>query len=80
MKSTERIKVKTYSGFKADERPISLKIDKEEIFLSEVIPLGFMKDVAGLSREEFFAKTSDGRQLKLIHWEDDMWSVVWMKR
>ena len=80
MKNTERIKVKTYSGYRADERPVSLEIDNKEVLLFQVIPLGHLKDTTGLSREEFIAKTKDGRKLKLIHWEDDRWSVLWMKR
>lgn len=79
MKNTEKIRVKTYSGYKADERPVSLTIEGKEIQLVDVIPIGTIKDVTGLSREEFIAKTKDGRQFKLIHWEDDRWSVLWMK-
>ena len=79
MKNTERIKVKTHSGYKADEHPISLTIEGEEILLVDVIPIGTIRDIAGLSREEFIAKAKDGRRFKLIHWEDDRWSVLWMK-
>ncbi len=79
MKNTGKIKVKTYSGYKADERPVSLTIEGKEVQLVDVIPIGTIKDVTGLSREEFIAKTKDGRQFKLIHWEDDRWSVLWMK-
>jgi hypothetical protein len=76
MKNTEKIKVKTYSGFKADEKPSSIIFNEKEIKLKEVIPLGKIKDTVGSNRREFFAVTENDELLKLIQWDDESWSVL----
>ena len=76
MLNTEKIRVKTYSGFKADERPSAIIFDNTEVKLKKVIPLGKISDVAGSDRREFIVVTENGETLKLIQWDDDTWSVL----
>ncbi len=69
------IKVSTYSGYKADERPLSFTIRKREFRVEEVIDRWY-----GVDHDYFKVRADDGHIYVLRHDRNDGWELVMMER
>ncbi|MBI5042240.1 MAG: hypothetical protein HZC10_00040 [Nitrospirae bacterium] len=70
-----RIKVKAYSGYKAEERPISFSIGKKELRIEELLDRWYGKDY------EYFKLRADDRCIYIIRYnrDEDFWELVMME-
>jgi hypothetical protein len=69
------IKVETYSGYKADERPLSLTIGKKVLKVEDVLDRWY-----GEGNDYFKLKADDGYSYIIRHDRDtDEWDLVMME-
>jgi len=69
------LKVQTYSGFKADERPVSFTFGEKVCWVEEVIDRWY-----GLDHAYFKLRGDDGNLYVLRHQtENDEWEMVLME-
>ena len=70
-----RIKVKTYSGYKAEERPISFTIGEKELRVEELLDRWYGEDY------ENFKIRADDRCIYIIrnNRDEDFWELVMME-
>lgn len=71
------VKVRSYAGSRAEERPISLELDGETIGVSSVIGRSVEEDSrTGMRLRVFRIEGSDGHRYTLVHDEQaDEWSL-----
>ncbi len=70
-----RIKVKAYSGYKAEERPISFTIGKKELRVEELLDRWYGEGY------EYFKLRGDDRCIYIIRYnrDEDFWELVMME-
>jgi hypothetical protein len=71
-KSLKEIKVVTYSGYKANERPLRLRIDEKDLEVVQVIDRWY-----GVDHDYFKCLASDG-QVYMLKWHrtHDQWFLL----
>lgn len=71
-----RIKVKAYSGYKAEERPISFTIGERELKIEELLDRWYGEDY------EYFKLRADDRCIYIIRYNrgDDFWELHMMEK
>jgi hypothetical protein len=68
------IRVHTYSGYKADERPIRFEHEGEEHMICKIINQTFEESVGNGLRKKFTVRTEEGKIFTLFHEEiKDQW-------
>ncbi len=68
------IRVHTYSGYKADERPLKFEHEGKEHMIREIINQTFEENVDNGLRNKFTVKTEEGKIFILFHEEmKDQW-------
>ncbi len=70
-----RIKVKAYSGYKAEERPISFSIGEKELKVEELVDRWYGEDY------EYLKLRADDRCTYIIRYnrDEDFWELVMME-
>lgn len=69
------VRVKTYSGYRADERPVSFMLGEREFRVAELVDRWYGPDYAC-----FKLKADDGNLYLLRHHlDDDCWEMVMME-
>lgn len=70
-----RIKVNSYSGYKAEERPISFCIGEKELKIEELVDRWYGEDY------EYFKLRADDRCIYIIRYNrnEDFWELVMME-
>ena len=68
------IRVHTYSGYKADERPLKFEHEGKEHMIREIINQTFEEIVGNGLRNKFTVRTEEGKIFTLFHEEiKDRW-------
>ncbi len=70
-----RIKVKTYSGYKAEERPFFFTIGEKELRVEELLDRWYGED------HEYFKLRADDNCIYIIRYNrnEDFWELVMME-
>lgn len=68
----EKIEVESYSGYKANERPLSFWLRERNLRVLEVVDRWYGDE------DDFFKVLADDRRVYLLKWQrlTDEWSVV----
>jgi hypothetical protein len=75
------VQVKCYSGFKANERPLSFTLSDREFSVMDIEGSWFEEDESGRSRQACFRVRADDGDLYLLSYDEsvDVWVLrrVW---